>query len=208
MKTTTAVGIPEDRTDCGPSAATGRSRLEPEISGSGTGHRGAAMMRIAQNEKPACQRAFVKLCQIREHLERAKGLEPSTPTLARSCSTTELHPRPKELAAVTPTTGRAMPKAARECNSRRKVWVRHRKPKLARKPPLYRPNPGFRRFRREPGRAAWVARRDSSRLANLSQSLPSVLSAGRPRLRSPARSGGPAPVLPNRLKFARQPPSG
>jgi hypothetical protein len=122
MKTTTAVGIPEDRTDCGPSAATGRSRLEPEISGSGTGHRGAAMMRIAQNEKPACQRAFVKLCQIREHLERAKGLEPSTPTLARSCSTTELHPRPKELAAVTPTTGRAMPKAARECNSRRAVW--------------------------------------------------------------------------------------
>ena len=27
-------------------------------------------------------------------LERAKGLEPSTPTLARSCSTTELHPHP------------------------------------------------------------------------------------------------------------------
>jgi hypothetical protein len=41
------------------------------------------MMRIAQNEKPACQRAFVKLCQSREHVERAKGLEPSTPTLAR-----------------------------------------------------------------------------------------------------------------------------
>ena len=28
------------------------------------------------------------------NLERAKGLEPSTPTLARSCSTTELHPHP------------------------------------------------------------------------------------------------------------------
>src|SRR5512146_2277792 len=28
-------------------------------------------------------------------LERAKGLEPSTPTLARSCSTTELHPHPR-----------------------------------------------------------------------------------------------------------------
>jgi hypothetical protein len=27
-------------------------------------------------------------------LERAKGFEPSTPTLARSCSTTELHPHP------------------------------------------------------------------------------------------------------------------
>src|SRR4051794_14434269 len=29
-------------------------------------------------------------------LERAKGFEPSTPTLARSCSTPELHPHPKE----------------------------------------------------------------------------------------------------------------
>ena len=28
------------------------------------------------------------------NLERAKGFEPSTPTLARSCSTPELHPRP------------------------------------------------------------------------------------------------------------------
>jgi Ala-tRNA(Pro) deacylase len=27
-------------------------------------------------------------------VERAKGFEPSTPTLARSCSTTELHPHP------------------------------------------------------------------------------------------------------------------
>ena len=33
---------------------------------------------------------------ILEFLERAKGLEPSTPTLARSCSTTELHPHPKD----------------------------------------------------------------------------------------------------------------
>ena len=28
-----------------------------------------------------------------EVLERVKGFEPSTPTLARLCSTTELHPR-------------------------------------------------------------------------------------------------------------------
>ena len=37
-------------------------------------------------------------CGFRENplkkLERAKGFEPSTPTLARSCSTTELHPHP------------------------------------------------------------------------------------------------------------------
>src|SRR5205823_1274994 len=29
-----------------------------------------------------------------QKLERAKGFEPSTPTLARSCSTPELHPHP------------------------------------------------------------------------------------------------------------------
>ena len=32
---------------------------------------------------------------LQENLERAKGFEPSTPTLARSCSTTELHPHPR-----------------------------------------------------------------------------------------------------------------
>src|SRR5579872_2543808 len=31
-----------------------------------------------------------------EKLERAKGFEPSTPTLARSCSTPELHPHPAD----------------------------------------------------------------------------------------------------------------
>src|SRR5271156_6835123 len=30
-------------------------------------------------------------------LERAKGFEPSTPTLARLCSTPELHPHPRRL---------------------------------------------------------------------------------------------------------------
>ena len=38
-------------------------------------------------------------------LERAKGLEPSTPTLARSCSTTELHPHPVSVAMCAPATG-------------------------------------------------------------------------------------------------------
>src|SRR5579862_7077948 len=32
------------------------------------------------------------------NLERAKGFEPSTPTLARLCSTTELHPHPTSAA--------------------------------------------------------------------------------------------------------------
>src|SRR5215208_8167085 len=46
-------------------------------------------------------------CSLREwdgrtwkKLERAKGFEPSTPTLARSCSTPELHPHPLGMAAV------------------------------------------------------------------------------------------------------------
>src|SRR3954470_17789493 len=43
-------------------------------------------------------------CSLREwdrrtwkKLERAKGFEPSTPTLARSCSTPELHPHPNSV---------------------------------------------------------------------------------------------------------------
>ena len=32
----------------------------------------------------------------KEILERAKGFEPSTPTLARLCSTPELHPHPRK----------------------------------------------------------------------------------------------------------------
>src|ERR1700716_1814505 len=40
--------------------------------------------------------AYRKLFRCQENLERAKGLEPSTPTLARSCSTTELHPHPRD----------------------------------------------------------------------------------------------------------------
>src|ERR1700733_3368833 len=35
--------------------------------------------------------------KLHEILERAKGFEPSTPTLARLCSTPELHPHPRRL---------------------------------------------------------------------------------------------------------------
>ena len=38
----------------------------------------------------------IALSSREEKLERAKGFEPSTPTLARSCSTPELHPHPWE----------------------------------------------------------------------------------------------------------------
>jgi copper ion binding protein len=47
-------------------------------------------------------------------LERAKGLEPSTPTLARSCSTTELHPHPK----LPPATKRGQRQTYAKCASR------------------------------------------------------------------------------------------
>src|SRR6266496_3472465 len=57
---------------------------------------------------------------FRENLERAKGLEPSTPTLARSCSTTELHPHPRWRRTLA-VNGRPMPNADRECNSPRAI---------------------------------------------------------------------------------------
>src|SRR6185436_11301967 len=57
---------------------------------------------------------------IEENLERAKGLEPSTPTLARSCSTTELHPHPR-WRRTRAVNGRPMPNADRECNSPRAI---------------------------------------------------------------------------------------
>src|SRR5262252_4155474 len=57
--------------------------------------------RLTKNQSPRT-RAHFEDCDPCERLERAKGLEPSTPTLARSCSTTELHPHPKALAAKEP----------------------------------------------------------------------------------------------------------
>lgn len=62
---------------------------------------------------------WFKLVMLWEKLERAKGLEPSTPTLARSCSTTELHPHPVSVARRA-GNGCRMPKADGECNSYRR----------------------------------------------------------------------------------------
>src|ERR1700680_2561987 len=42
-----------------------------------------------------------------EILERAKGFEPSTPTLARLCSTPELHPHPRRVSRQTGPKTRA-----------------------------------------------------------------------------------------------------
>src|SRR5712671_2128925 len=51
---------------------------------------------FGKTEKPADIAGLRQALAVQEKLERAKGLEPSTPTLARSCSTTELHPHPKD----------------------------------------------------------------------------------------------------------------
>ena len=48
----------------------------------------------ASARTPHCETARSELRQV---LERAKGFEPSTPTLARSCSTPELHPHPLDI---------------------------------------------------------------------------------------------------------------
>ena len=48
------------------------------------------------------------------HLERAKGFEPSTPTLARLCSTTELHPHPDVATTVIDRRSRLYDSSERE----------------------------------------------------------------------------------------------
>jgi hypothetical protein len=49
-----------------------------------------------KNKKPADAAGSWSNFANLKNLERAKGFEPSTPTLARSCSTTELHPHPRD----------------------------------------------------------------------------------------------------------------
>src|SRR5262249_27615283 len=73
----------------------------------------------------------------RVKLERAKGFEPSTPTLARSCSTPELHPRPKSGRANGRPDERApMPKGRNLCNHPARGFIRAPCPLVARSPAL------------------------------------------------------------------------
>ena len=70
------------------------------LGGGGSGFRERflpAFRWMRDTKSPLSRRAFVKLLPVEENLERAKGFEPSTPTLARSCSTPELHPHPLRL---------------------------------------------------------------------------------------------------------------
>src|ERR1700733_14060116 len=71
----------------GAGAPAPRSRTEPEIT------------RSANATSPTTTRGRTAQSSVaeKEELERAKGFEPSTPTLARLCSTPELHPHPRRV---------------------------------------------------------------------------------------------------------------
>jgi hypothetical protein len=81
--------------------------------------RSVAKKATKKTKSPLDTAGFRQTLPILENLERAKGFEPSTPTLARSCSTTELHPHPRGWRRSLAGNGRAMPNAAPECNSPR-----------------------------------------------------------------------------------------
>jgi hypothetical protein len=127
-----------------------------------------------------------------ENLERAKGLEPSTPTLARSCSTTELHPHPldgdrapsgAELCQMPPVNATADTRAAPGAES-------------ALKPRLGRLNRGFRPVRRKPG---------GSRVQHLAQRFEPFAEP------APQRPSGRQRGFADhrkQLKFPAKPPSG
>jgi hypothetical protein len=63
-----------------------------------------------ENEKPADTAGLRQTLPLQENLERAKGFEPSTPTLARSCSTTELHPHPRDWRRTIASNGQSYAK--------------------------------------------------------------------------------------------------
>src|SRR5271156_6428978 len=66
-----------------------------------------------KTRSPLTKRALRQtLVACEENLERAKGFEPSTPTLARSCSTTELHPHPRDWRRSLASNGQSYAKTA------------------------------------------------------------------------------------------------
>src|SRR5204863_7413333 len=86
------------------------------------------------NLSELCRPGGVTTCLVRltfrSFLERAKGFEPSTPTLARLCSTPELHPHPADpyhiggggLQALAPAALASLGRAAARCAA----WHRRR----------------------------------------------------------------------------------
>ena len=81
--------------------------------------------------------AFLKPLKSLDILERAKGFEPSTPTLARLCSTPELHPHPERQSGARPNRlgGGFMTQSATGCKRLcrkhfEKSWKKANKPLL------------------------------------------------------------------------------
>jgi hypothetical protein len=143
-----------------------------------------------------------------ENLERAKGLEPSTPTLARSCSTTELHPHPGWRRSRA-GNGRPMPNAHCECNSPKIAKSGDRGPMTAKRPRNSGKGPLI--FRRHGFRGtlpAHAVRRDSSHFETPSLAcMPSTMGR-RAAYTHPIsdRTEGPARSPESRLKFVAKPP--
>jgi hypothetical protein len=82
--------------------------------------RGGKSGECPENEKPADTAGLRQTLPLQENLERAKGFEPSTPTLARSCSTTELHPHPRDWRRAITDNGQSYAK----CGPRMQQLVR------------------------------------------------------------------------------------
>ena len=76
--------------------STGRQRSEadPALPGGRHGTQLREEGTVGCHMVAACGRLFQIFLQVIDLLERARGFEPPTPTLARLCSTPELHPRP------------------------------------------------------------------------------------------------------------------
>src|SRR5262245_65682539 len=75
-------------------------------------------------------------------MERAKGFEPSTPTLARSCSTPELHPHPWVTGPEGGHRPQAMPNDMRLCNRRGAATPLTARPRaIMSSEPLFQPSP-------------------------------------------------------------------
>ncbi len=120
-------------------------------------------------------------------LERAKGFEPSTPTLARSCSTTELHPHPRDWrrsltgnAQSYAKCGPRMQQPARDLRigriARYREVLRVNQPETSCECP---PGSSVAASGNPAGRLAVVLRGDSSHLPNEPRSVP-VSSSRRP----------------------------
>jgi hypothetical protein len=189
---------------CFPAETKNRKRTRPNRTGPGQAAAPQNLLRWTTGgpRPPACadklDAVFRKRLRCKNNLERAKGFEPSTPTLARSCSTPELHPhplrlpeshrrRPAELCQMRP------PNATARTAPSKKVSGKNRPDRLANRliPTLgpFSAGDSFR-FLRRAGREVMSRTRPAS--------------ASQVRFFQTPKAGRDG----NRLKFPAKPPSG